>query len=147
MFLEDGFSTVISFSESPNVLFKEISVTPPGLDGGGEIDTTTMRNTRWRTRAPKSLITLTEMSFEASYDPEVYVDILDMLNVKQEITVHFPDGSEYTFWGWLNSFEMNELSEGEFPTASCSIIPANQDDQGDESDPVFVPAGGVTTTT
>lgn len=146
MFINDGYQTLISFSENPDVLFKEVSVTPPGLDGGGEIDTTTMRNTRWRTRQPKALITLTEMSFEASYDPEVYDDILAMLNVNQEITITFPDGSTYTFWGWLNSFEPGELSEGEFPTASATIIPANQDDQNDEADPVYL-GPGVTTTT
>lgn len=139
--LKDGFSTTITFSEAPAVKMEEKSVTPPGVDGGGENDTSTMRNTAWRTRQPRSLKTATEMSFEAAYDPAVYEDIISMVNVNQQITVNWPDGSSLTFWGWLNTFEPGELVEGEQPTATVTIIPSNQDNSGAEQPPVYTAPG------
>lgn len=146
MFLHDGYSTLISFDLSASVKFKEKTVTPPGLDGGGAIETTTMRSVKWRTNQPKALITLTECTMSASYDPEVYDDILAMLNQNQEITIEFPDLSTYLFWGWIDKFEPEELSEGEFPTATVTIQPSNEDNSGNEVDPVYT-AGPSTTTT
>lgn len=43
--LDDGHSTRVSFADYPSVAFYEKTVTPPGVDGGGENDTTTMLNT------------------------------------------------------------------------------------------------------
>jgi hypothetical protein len=139
-FLKDGYQTLYTFSVNPSVYFKERSVTPPGLDGGDEVDTTTMRNTRWRTRQPRALITLTESNTTVSYDPAIYDDILDLINVNQLITITFPDGSTLAFWGWLRTFTPGENAEGEFPSATVNITPSNQDDSGNEVDPVFTPA-------
>src|SRR5690606_20597699 len=100
--LDDGFSTIISFANFPSVKFWEKAVTPPGLSGGGANDTTTMRNTEWRTQAPKKLKTMTESSITVAYDPQVYQDTPNMIQVNQPITVTFPDGSSVTFWGWLD---------------------------------------------
>jgi hypothetical protein len=146
-FLHDGYSTLISFDLAPSVKFKEKTVTPPGLDGGGAIETTTMRSVKWRTMQPKALITLTECTLSASYDPEVYDDILAMLNQNQEITIEFPDLSTYLFWGWVDKFEPEELSEGEFPTATVTIQPSNEDNSGNEVDPVYTAPPSTTSTT
>jgi hypothetical protein len=135
--LDDGFATLISFAENPTVKFKEKSVTPPGLDAGGAIDTTTMRNTAYRTQAPKSLKTLTETSCTVAYDPEVYPEIEAMLGVNQQITITWPDGSSRSFWGWLDKFTPGEHSEGEQPTAEISILPSNQDADGAETAPTL----------
>jgi len=46
--LNDGHSTTLTFAATPGiagVTFKEKEVTPPAIQGGGENDTTTMRNT------------------------------------------------------------------------------------------------------
>ena len=53
MRIDDGHSTTISFADFPTVKFWEKEVTPPGVDGGGPNDTTTMRNVILRTMAPK----------------------------------------------------------------------------------------------
>lgn len=135
--LKDGHKTLIAFANYPSVKFWEKTVTPPGMDGGGENDTTTMHNDIWRTRQPKKLITLSPCSFSASYDPEVYDSVLDMLNENQLITITFPDGSSLAFWGWLNTFTPGECVEGEQPLADCQIIPSNEDDAGEETDPVY----------
>jgi hypothetical protein len=99
--LDDGFSTIITFSSAPSVKFYEKEVTPPGVSGGGANDTTTMRNTTWRTMAPKKLKTLSEAGASVAWDPAAYNDVLAMIQVNQQITVTFSDGSTIQFWGWL----------------------------------------------
>lgn len=136
--IDDGFSTQISFSLSATVKFYEKTVTPPGLDSGGANEITTMRNTVWRTKAPKKLITLADMTFVAAYDPEVYTDILTMLGKNQTITVHFPDASTLAIAGWIDKFIPGELADGTQPTANVTIIPSNLDPTaGTEKAPVY----------
>lgn len=135
--IDDGHSTTISFADDPSVKLYEKEVTPPGIDGGGENDTTTMQNTAWRTRAPKKLKTLSECSFVAAYDPAVYDEILTLINANNLITITFPDGSTLAFWGWLNEFKPNANVEGEQPTAEVTIIPSNQNDSLVETAPVY----------
>jgi len=135
--IDDGFSTRITFSSNPSVKLYEKDVSPPGIDGGGEVDTTTMRNTTWRTRNPKKLKSLSESSFTAAYDPTVYSQLVAMINVNQQITITFPDAKTLVFWGWLNSFKPASLKEGEQPTAECQIIPSNQNSSGVETAPTY----------
>lgn len=137
--IDDGFSTTISFADNPSVLFYEKTVTPPGMDGGGPNDTTTMRNTSLRTKAPKQLKTMTQMTAVVSYDPEVFdpTEVWAMINENQLITIDFPDGSSLDFWGWLDKFMPGEVQEGEQPTATITIECSNQNDSGVETAPVF----------
>lgn len=133
--LDDGYQTLIDLGGIATLYEK--TVTPPGIDGGGAVDTTTMQNSAWRTRNPKQLKTLSEGSITVAYDVALYDDILAAVNVNQLITITFPDGSTLAFWGWLNTFTPNELVEGEQPTAECQIIPSNQDSSGAEVAPVY----------
>jgi len=138
--IDDGFKTIFSFANYPTVKFYEKTVTPPGLDGGGMNDTTTMRNTRWRTRAPKKLLTMTAMTASCAYDPEVYEDIVAMMQENQLITVTFPDESTVEFWGAVDKFVPGEVKEGDQPVATVTIEPTNQDEDGTEVAPVYTPA-------
>ncbi len=141
--IDDGHPTTISFGSTPSgetLLFWEKEVTPPGLDGGGPINTTTMRNTIWRTMMPKKLVTLTTGSFVAAYDPAVLDQLVAMLNVQCQIVITHEDGSTWTFWGWLDKFTLNACVEGDQPTATCSIEPANQNTSGEEVGPVYTEA-------
>lgn len=141
--IDDGHPTTIDIGSLPSgevLLFWEKEVTPPGLNGGGPNDITTMRNLVWRTNAPKHLISLTAGSFIASYDPEAFDQVLAMLNINTQITVTLPDGATYVFWGWLNEFTPGAAVEGEQPTATCSIEPSNTDTTGAEVAPVLTPA-------
>jgi len=135
--IDDGFATLISFADDSDVQMWEKEVTPPGVDGGGENDTSTMHNTTWRTRSPKGLITLSNASFTAAYDPAVYDEIISMVNDNQLITITFPDESTVAFWGWINEFTPNANVEGEQPTAEVTIIPSNQNDSGVETAPEY----------
>ena len=135
--IDDGHRTLITFDLSPTVKFYQKEVQPPGIDGGGANDTTTMHNDTWRTMAPKKLYTLSEATLTAAYDPEVFSDILNLINENGEVTVTFPDGATLVFWGWLNSFKPNKAVEGAQPTAEIQIIPSNQDNSGVETAPVY----------
>lgn len=139
MIIHDGFSTIISLGGTE---IHEKTVTPPGISGGGANDTTTMRNTAWRTKQPKKLKSLTDATTTCAYDPVAYDTLLAQVNVNQEITYTFADGSTLVIWGWLDEFKPNSVEEGSQPTAEVVIIPSNQDDAGDEAAPVYTaPAG------
>jgi len=142
-YLTDGHPTTITFyalGTGIAIKLKETAVTPPGIDGGGENDTTTMRNVNWRTKQPKALKTLTDGSCTFQYDPAIYDQILSIINVNGVIRVDFPDNSAIEFWGWLNNFTPGENVEGTMPTATGTIICSNQDDSGNEVAPDYQPA-------
>lgn len=138
--LRDGFSTLIAFTADPDVSFWEKTVKPPGVDGGDAIEVTTMHNEVWRPFAARLLKTLTEASVTAAYDPQVYDQIVALCNVNNLITVHFPDGSELDFWGYLRTFEPGDNTEGEFPEATINITPTNEDNSGNEVAPNYKPS-------
>ena len=137
--IDDGYQTLITFSAATSgvEVFWEKAVTPPGLDGGGPNDTTTMHNETYRTSAPKNLITLTSGSFTAAYDPAILDELVSMLNVNQAITVTFPDDSTWVFWGWIDKAAPSAIEEGTQPTIDITIEPSNQDDDGDEIAPAY----------
>lgn len=141
MRIDDGFATLITFSLNPNVKFWEKSVTPPGISAGGPTDTTTMRNTAWRTMSPKKLKTLTAASASMAYDPDVYDtgQIDSLIGKNGLITVTFADGSSVAFWGWLDEFTPGESTEGEQPVAEITIQPSNQNNSKVEVAPVYTP--------
>jgi len=140
--IDDGHGTTIAFGDQPSgtgpgITFWEKELTPPGMDAGGANDTTTLRNTLYRTRAPKQLITLTEMTLTVSYDPSFYDDILGMIKDNQLITITFPDTHTVAFWGWLDKFVPGPIGEGSQPTADVTIVPSNQNESGVETAPVY----------
>jgi hypothetical protein len=139
-YLTDGHQTLITFDalgSGVTILLKETSVTPPGIDAGGENDTTTMRNETWRTKQPKALKTLTDGTITFQYDPAIYDQILTIIGVNGLITVTFSDDSTLDFYGWLNNFTPGECVEGSMPTATGTIIASNQTDAGVETDPDY----------
>lgn len=138
--LDDGHATTYSFAKYPGVKLYEKEITPPGMSGGGGNNTTTLRNVRFRTMAPKKLKTLTNSTFVAAYDPAVYIELFNMIQDKQLITITFPPpvNKQFRFWGWLDEFQPNRIVEGEQPTAQCTVIPSMDNDQQVETDPVYV---------
>lgn len=142
--LRDGYQTLITFERDPDVSLWEISVTPPGVDGGDAVDTFTMHSVDWRTMGARQLKTLTESSFVAAYDPAVLTQLIELVNVETVVTVTFPDGSTWAYYGYLRVFEPNEITEGEQPTANCTIQPTNEDPVNDvEAGPTVVSVPGT----
>lgn len=127
IYLDDGFSTKITFAADTDVALWEKTVTPPGIDGGDPIETVTMHNLIWRPKRPRQLKTLTDCTFTAAYDPVIYTQIVALCNVETTITVTFPDGTTVAFYGFLQKVEPGELTEGEFPELTATIVPTNWD--------------------
>lgn len=137
--LDDGFSTIITLANIPNVKLFEKEVTPPGISAGGPIDTTTMRNVTWRTQAPRALKSLTSVGATVAFATEAIPQVQSQIGINQIITVTFPDQSTLVFWGWLEEFTIGALSEGNQPTATISITPGNIDANGAEVAPRYSP--------
>ena len=89
---------------------------------------------------PRALKTLTNGQFICAYDTAILSEINGMIGVNQLITVTFPDGSTYAFWGWVDEFTPSELVDGTQPTATCTIICSNMNDSSVETDPVYTAA-------
>lgn len=141
--LGDGFSTKLTLERNPTIALWERTVTPPGIEGGDAVDNTTMHNVTWRTMSPRKLKTLTEVSSSAAYDPIIYEDVVDQVNINQVITCTFPDGSTLAFWGFVKSFIPGENQEGTMPEGTLTIVPTNRDDDGVEQAPVLVEVAGT----
>jgi hypothetical protein len=139
--LDDGHPTVISLAKG--ACLWEKAVTPPGFDGGGANETTTMHNVQWRTNAPKHIRTTTDISFTAAYAVGGFAALRNQINKNQIITIKFGNGARLSMWGWLNAFAPGEVAEGTQPTASCTIIGSNQDDDGKEMKPSYAEGDGI----
>lgn len=144
--LPDGYQSLVTFALDAALKIFEKTITPPGFDGGDAIEQTTMHNVALRTFAPRSLKTVTEMTFTGAYDPAVYADGLGIavaINRADTITVTWTDGSTLAFFGYLRLFDPGELVEGEMPEATVTITPTNVDSAGNEEVPVMVEVAGT----
>lgn len=144
IYLEDGHRTTIGCALNPDIAFWEISVKPPGLDNRDPIDTTTMWNDTWITKAPRQLSETTDVTGSAAYDPAVWSMIRNILGVETTWTIKYPNGDKLTFYGYLRSFEKSDHVEGTMPTADYVIVVTNQDPStSDEEDPVLSATSGT----
>lgn len=142
--LDDGFKCVTTFALDPDIELWEIETGIPGLDGGDPINTTTMHNVRWRTMAARALITLSEATIKAAFDPVVYTNLLSILNVETTITETFPDGSTLAYFGFMRMLTFDPLVEGTMPTCTVTKTPTNWDPVGKvEADPVLSSVSGT----
>ena len=146
--LLNGFSTTISCSLQPGLLIKETQVKPPGINAGGAINNTTMRNTTWRTFSGKVLKTLTNIDVTAAYDPNCYSQLVSMAGKNQTVTVTHSNGNSWAIQAMMDSAEPNaNTAEEEMPTMQIVFIPTNVNAAGAETGPSFGTAAPTTTTT
>ena len=142
--LQDGFPTLITVSDNPDIGFWEKAVQPPGLEGGDPIETSTMHNSVWRTFTSRELVTMTAISIRAAYDPILYTEILALINLETTFTVTFPDGSQIAFYGFMRSFTPQDCEEGAQPEANIVIEPTNWDPANDvEAGPAVTEVAGT----
>lgn len=140
--LDNGFSSKIAFAADADVNFWETSVQPPGIDGGDAIDITTMFNSTYRTMAARTLIQITEHTLIVSYDPNVWAQIISLVNTEGAITVHFPNSDTLDFFGYLRVFQPQTNEPGTRPTANVTITPTNWDPSNNvEQGPVYTASG------
>lgn len=142
--LQDGYQTTISPAGAADLEFREISVKPPGIDGGDAIDFADMQSSTWRIKLPRSLKEMTECTVSAHWDPLLYTNALARVNQHDTWTIFFPDGSTLAFYGFLRQFEPDELSEGEPPTCTLTIQPTSWDADNDvEADYEYTNVAGT----
>ncbi len=137
MILSDGFSTVVDLEGSPAIRIYARDTTPPGFSAGGPIDTTTMRNTAWRTSIARKLKTFSATHVVVAVATEVISLIKDKIGINQLMRITFPDGFRIGFWGWVDEFSLGAISEGNKSLASLVIQPSMVDVNGNETAPIY----------
>jgi hypothetical protein len=135
--LDDGYQALVTLAVDTDIKLWEKSTTPPSVNGGDPIDTTTQHNVTYETQSPRALKKMEGGSMTVAYDPAVYPQIIAVINVLTVISILFPNGAKLSYWGWLRSFEPAEMTPGEQPTATANFEPANQDASGVEQAPVY----------
>ena len=138
--LHDGFKTTIAFQADADIKVYETEVSPPGVSSGGSIDFTTMRNSAWRTKKSKKLKSLEDAGIKVAYDPACYTEIIAIVGTNTQITVTFPDLSTLVFWGFIESFTPNGLTEGNMPVADIKIVASNLNGSAVETAPAWTAA-------
>lgn len=142
--LGEGYQTLITFAADPNVEFAEMSVTPPGINGGPAHDTTTQHNTTYVTKSPGTLLELTDSQATVRWDPVCYTSCRLLVNKRTTVTHTFPDGSTLAAYGFLMSFQPGALVRGTPPEATITIVYTNQDPVTcEEEDPVYTAGSGT----
>lgn len=135
-YLNDGYSTTITFSLGFNFYEKEL--TPMGFGGRGGIDTTGMRNDYFETEVPRTLVKITPISGVIAYSANSLAAILASIQVIQDVVISHSNGATETVTGWLDDFKRNPHKPGEQPTANFVFIPGLQTRYGIETAPSFV---------
>lgn len=142
--LENGYQSLITFAADDDIDLWEVECTPPGIDGGDPIDITTMHNVNVMTKDARDLYEWTDMQFTCLYDPNVYSQIVSIINTKTTITQTFPDEATIAAYGYLRSFTPDSLARGTAPTATVVIVITNVDpSDGSEEIPVITQGVGT----
>ena len=142
--LPEGFKITIAFALQPGVQFWEKAVKPGGIDNGEPLPFTTQLNVAWRTFRPRALKTRDPYTATVAYDPDVIATIVTMCGKEDSITIHWPEGSTDSFYGYLQKFEPKELKEGEPPEADITIAVTNWDSVNNvEQGPVYTADAGT----
>lgn len=143
--LENGFRSLITFSDNPTIELYEKTVKPPGVESGDPIDITTQHNVEFRTMTPRKLKTLTPGSFKFAYDPVMYTRARQQIGRQQTFTVLFSDGSTLAFYGFLRSIEPDEMTlDDSQPEMTGNFVPTNWDATNDvEAAPLLTSVSGT----
>lgn len=142
--LEDGFVALVSFGADPDIELWEMSVKPPGVQGGEFIPQTTMWNEVFRTFKPRSLKTIPDMTFKFAYDPACRDSIDALVNEETNVGIAFSNDDTWALWGALRDVDFDEMVEGTMPTGTATVGFTNVDpNTGEEEGPVFVDTSGT----
>ncbi len=144
--VKEGQGASIAFSRRPGINFWEVTIKPPGQDGGEAVEQTSQLNTTYQQFAARVLSKSTECTVNASYDPDAVNEIKNyLLNATSgSFTIHFPDGSTLDVWGYLQKYEFEDFKMGEQPRITLTIMPTNTDPStGAEAGPVLTSVSGT----
>lgn len=145
--MDDGYQALVVLALDTTISLWPVDVSLPGLDGGPEIPTTTMLNTKVRTFSPGVLINMMESEQVCGYDPEVISQVMlggtVFINKPTTITIWLMNGDSVCYYGWLKKLVFAPLSISKFPQCTASIFPSNQDLAGFEALPVYTRGPGT----
>ncbi|GAG42929.1 unnamed protein product, partial [marine sediment metagenome] len=117
---------------------------PPAIEGGDPVDFTTMHNTLWETSGPPVLMRLEDLTGSCNYDPDIYDEAIEVINAVGTITVAWADGSTLAFFGYLKTFDPQEIQKGQPPRANFTVHPTNYDNENSlEAGPVLTEVEGT----
>lgn len=146
--MPDGFPTLMVGVSGAGVLFEEIRVKPPGLDGRPKIDTSGMRNSTMVTSWPRALRDTTDITVVGACDPIYWNTVANLINggagaagrTVHAMSLQYPrtftgNLRQHNFYGTINKFEWNEFVEGERPTFTMTITIHNVNPIGVEVSP------------
>lgn len=123
---DEGYQSLIAFAADPDLTFWETVVGAPGIDGGDPVPTTTMHNTTVRTKAPRSLKEHTPFQVQGKFASGTIDEVYALINVNGWITVKWPDETQYSFPGYLKSFQPGQAQEGNPLEGTIEIVPTGQ---------------------
>lgn len=142
--LKDGFPVKVTFGADPDLSIWEKTLKPGKLTNGDPIDQTTQWNVTYTTKAPQGLIDIENITGSCAYDPAVKTQLIALIKVETSITLRFCDGSTWTYWGYLMSFDPSEMERGTQPDAQFEIVITNYDNSGNvEAGPAVASVAGT----
>lgn len=137
--LPEGFKATIAFSKKPALNIWEVETAPSGMEVQ-EINTTTQHNIRYVSKYPSYLVANDDITGTAGYDPDVMDDLVSLLgDPTGSFTIHMPDNTSHSYWGFAKSFKFQPLRVAQFPLLSYTLCVTNYD-------PVNKVEAGVLTT-
>ncbi len=113
--IPDGFSTKVTFASQTTLSVWERDVKPPGGDGGELIDITTMHNTKYKTKYPRTIVDISDGTMVCGIDPSALSTLDALVNRPDTVTVTYPDGSTAAYYAALIKYDPSEFKIGEFP--------------------------------
>jgi len=122
--ITDGLGTTIAFALASGASFslEQLRLSAPGVDGGEMIPVTHLGNTVWRTKVPKTLKDFTPFDFEAHWDPSQHISA--PINQNVLITLTFPAGDKFEFYGVLRVLTPGDIVEGDKVNSTGTIEPS-----------------------
>ncbi len=143
--IRDGYATLIQIGVTPLLALYEREVTVAAAQGGGPIESTTMRNLAYRTKDPKTLKQMGDLMATVCSTTTTYQTIeQDLINEPTFCLVAWPDGSTLKLYGYVDQFSPAGFSEGNLPTFNLLFIVTNRDPTtGEESPPEYTAGVGA----
>ena len=136
--LRNGHRTVVAFALDPDIILWEKTIELGERDNGDPIDNSTMWNDADRTKSPRALHEWSDNSMTVGFSPAVLPLIYALQGKEGAVTVHFPNLSTWSFWGYLRTFGGVTLEDGTSPEATAAFVITNWDPVNNvESPPVY----------
>ena len=120
---DEGWSSKVAFAADSDLTFWEQIVGAPGFEGGDPIPMTTMFNTSFRTKMPRHLKEMTPFQVQGQFCGGTIDEVNALINVNGWITVTWPDGTQFSFVGFMKSWQPGPAQEGNPLIGTMEVVP------------------------